>query len=114
MKKFIIVLILFLTSSLGIATCAQGYYDIGSPTLTDIWVDPVLGSDSRTGDTRDQALLTVRAAWGKVPQGVPLTGTGYRIKLVAGDYPESSFPTYWESRYGTYQFPVILEAADTP
>jgi hypothetical protein len=77
-------------------------------------VDPVLGSDSNTGDTRDQALLTVRAAWGKVPQGVPLTGTGYRIKLVAGDYPESSFPTYWESRYGTYQFPVILEAADGP
>jgi len=112
--KFVILLILFLSSTIGSATFAQSSYDIGSPTLTDIWVDPVLGSDSNTGDTRDQALLTVRAAWGKVPQGVLLTGTGYRIKLVAGDYPESSFPTYWESRYGTYQFPVILEAADTP
>jgi len=89
-------------------------YDMGNPTVKDVWVDPVLGSDSNTGDTRDQALLTVSAAWGRVPQGVPLTGTGYRIKLVAGDYPESSFPTYWESRYGTYQFPVILEAADAP
>ena len=112
--KFVILLILFLSSTIGSATFAQSSYDIGSPTLTDIWVDPVLGSDSNTGDTRDQALLTVGAAWGKVPQGVPLTGTGYRIKLVAGDYPESSFPTYWESRYGTYQFPVILEAADGP
>jgi len=112
--KFVIALILFLSSTIGSVTFAQSSYDIGSPTLTDIWVDPVLGSDSNTGDTRDQALLTVTAAWGKVPQGVPLTETGYRIKLVAGDYPESSFPTYWESRYGTYQFPVILEAADGP
>ncbi|MGH9763293.1 MAG: hypothetical protein ACREDR_46275, partial [Blastocatellia bacterium] len=35
------------------------YYDIGAPTLTDFWVDPVHGNDSNTGASRDQALASV-------------------------------------------------------
>lgn len=88
------------------------YYNIGTPTLTDLWVDPVNGSDSNSGLTRAQPLRSVSEAWNRIPGGTSLTTTGYRIMLVAGTYSESSVPTYWESRYGTYQFPIILQAAD--
>jgi hypothetical protein len=88
-------------------------YSIGTPTLTDLWVDPVNGSDDASGVDRAQALRTITAAWQRIPRGVPLT-VGYRIQLVAGDYPESSFPEYWEDRHGMAQFPIILQAADGP
>lgn len=92
-------------------------YDIGSPTLRDIWVDPAGGDDSRQGATRGTALRTLDAAWRSVPSGAPetpLTGTGYRILLTAGTYPRATLPNYWDLRYGTAQFPVIVEAADGP
>lgn len=114
------VLFLALTAALlsGTATLVHAqslvpqYYDIGSPTLTDIWVDPVSGSDGNSGATRAQALRTVTEAWNRIPVGTPLTTTGYRIMLVAGTYPESSLPNFWESRHGTYQFPILIQAAD--
>ena len=28
------------------------YYDIGSPTLTEVWVDPVNGNNNNTGNSR--------------------------------------------------------------
>jgi len=92
---------------------ANGAYDIGSPTVRDVWVDPVGGDDGNSGDSRVQALGSLGEAWGRVPSGAALT-TGYRILLVAGDYPESSLPAsgWMASRYGTYQFPIILQAAD--
>ncbi|MBC8179925.1 right-handed parallel beta-helix repeat-containing protein [candidate division KSB1 bacterium] len=88
------------------------YYDIGQPTLTDIWVDPISGNDNNNGDTRSLALQTVTAAWNKIPNSTTLTTTGYRIMLVSGTYPENSLPDYWEARFATYQFPIILQAAD--
>ncbi|HEY5531128.1 MAG TPA: right-handed parallel beta-helix repeat-containing protein [Candidatus Anoxymicrobiaceae bacterium] len=88
------------------------HYDIGSPMLTDIWVDPARGSDSATGNSRSQALSTIVEAWNRIPSGTTLTGTGYRILLAAGDYPESSIPTYLESRHGTHNFPLIIQGAD--
>ncbi len=105
-----------LVSSAGTLVHAQSmepqYYDIGSPTLTDVWVDPVNGNDGNSGTTRADALRTVAEAWNRIPEGPTLTATGYRVLLVAGIYPESSLPNYWESRHGTYQFPIILQAAD--
>lgn len=89
-------------------------YPIGTPTLLDLWVDPANGADDATGADRGHALRTINAAWQRIPSGAPLTGTGYRIQLVAGDYPESNFPEYWEDRHGTAQFPIILQAADGP
>lgn len=89
------------------------FYNIGTPTLKDIWVDPVKGNDSRNGATREQALKTVDRAWGKIPPRKTLAGTGYRIMLLRGTYPPDS-PPYWESRWGTFQFPIILQAADGP
>ncbi|MFL5807051.1 MAG: right-handed parallel beta-helix repeat-containing protein [Roseiflexaceae bacterium] len=89
-------------------------YDIGTPTLTDIWVDPANGNDTRSGATRGQALRTVGAAWDRVPVSVTLTTTGYRIMLASGEYAESTLPNYLELRFGTAQFPIILQAADGP
>ena len=95
------------------AQSADGY-PIGAPTLQDIWVDPVAGDDGNDGATRATALRTIRAAWNRIPAGVALSTTGYRLQLVAGDYPEGSFPHYWEARHGTAQFPIILHAVDGP
>ncbi len=80
--------------------------------LSELWVDPVYGDDNHSGASRAQALATIGAAWGRIPQGQPLQGTGYRINLVAGDYPDTIFPVYWENRHGTEQFPIILTSAD--
>jgi len=43
--------------------------------------------------------------------GVELT-TGYRMQLAAGTYPEDNIPGYWESRYGTFDYPIIIQSAD--
>ena len=88
------------------------YFDRGSPVLQDIWVDPVAGNDASSGASRGAAVRTLTEAWGRVPTGVTLTTTGYRIRLVAGTYPQAAVPNYFESRWGTHAFPVILEAAD--
>lgn len=85
-------------------------YALGTPTLTDLWVDPSGGNDSNEGTSRARALRTVQAAWNRIPRGSTLTGTGYRIQLVAGAH--TGIPNYWEERFGTAQFPVILNAVD--
>ena len=88
-------------------------YDIGKPTLQDLWVDPENGHDDNTGATRAHALRTITAAWDRIPEGT-LASNGYRILLVAGHYPAAAVPGWMASRHGTFQFPVILQAADGP
>lgn len=90
-------------------------YNMGSPTfISTIWVDPINGVDSDArGGTRGQALRTLTAAWRLIPTGPnALVGGGYRINLVAGDYPEISIPNYWENRIGSYTSPIVLHAVD--
>jgi hypothetical protein len=87
-------------------------FDIGSPTVSDLFVDPVHGDDARSGTTRAQALKTISAAWQKIPQGVELSGHGYRVNILPGTVHSDELPNYWESRYGTFAFPIILQAAD--
>jgi hypothetical protein len=89
-------------------------YAIGTPVLTDIWVDPVNGNDSRNGSSRSLALRTVAGAWNRIPTGTMLTSSGYRILLVSGNYSEENLPPngWLESRYGTYPYPIIIQAAD--
>lgn len=89
-----------------------GRYDIGHPTLQDIWVDPVNGRNTNTGADRAHALQTLSVAKERLPQGRPLSGTGYRIMLTRGEYAPESMPDYWENYLGTAQFPIILQAAD--
>lgn len=40
-----------------------GDFESSYPTLTEIWVAPVNGDDANDGDSRAQALHTIRAAW---------------------------------------------------
>jgi len=87
-------------------------YTIGSITVRDVFVDPVAGNDSNDGNARATALRTLTAAWNRIPQSSTLTSTGYRIQLMAGTHPRASVPNYFESRYGTAQFPIIIQSAD--
>jgi hypothetical protein len=91
----------------------QQPYNIGTPNLHDIWVDPVRGNNNNTGATRLKALRTLDAAWNRIPQGVVFNSTGYRIMLVSGTYASSTLPVYMESRYGTFNCPIIIQNADT-
>ena len=46
---------------------ANGRYDVGTFTGTDLWVNPTAGSDSNSGASRGSALRTVGAAWNRIP-----------------------------------------------
>lgn len=89
----------------------SGRFDIGTPNVTDIWVDPAGGSDSNSGSGRTQAVQTVAEAWGRIPRSATLS-TGYRLQLVAGSYPAGNLPNYLEDRWGTYAAPIIFNAVD--
>lgn len=73
------------------------YYDTGSPQVTEIFVDPKNGSDSRSGSTRSSALRTITEAWNRIPATTTLS-TGYRINLLPGTYGDTAgkSPSYWE------------------
>ena len=85
-------------------------YEIGSPRLRTLYVDYDHGDDAARGTSPDRAFRTLGAAWRSIPMHATLT-TGYQILLAPGDYPESALPTYWESRYGTYQAPILVRPA---
>ncbi len=85
-----------------------GYYDPGSPAVTDLWVDPLNGNDNADGLTPATALQTIDAAWRKIPLGAALA-SGYRIRLQPGEYPAENLPNYWESRYGSYAAPIFIQ-----
>ncbi|MCW1967073.1 MAG: right-handed parallel beta-helix repeat-containing protein, partial [Anaerolineae bacterium] len=82
-------------------------YDIGNPTLRDVWIDSTSGNDSNDGSTRTRAFRSLRAAWASLPSGT-LTSTGYRLRLAAGQYVGA----YLEDRHGTPQYPILIEPAD--
>ena len=88
-------------------------FDMGNPTVAELWVDPAAGNDAATGASRGQALRTLTEAWRRVPAHTPLA-QGVRINLTAGVYPEAAVPHYWESRHGSLAAPVIVRAADGP
>lgn len=88
-------------------------FDIGSPRLTPIYVSPT-GDDSNDGSAPERALRTVEAAWERIPMGVELMETGYHILLLPGTYRLEDVPGFMEARYGTFEHPVIFEAANGP
>ncbi len=90
---------------------ADDDYDMGNPTLKEIWVDPVHGLDlANRGSTRALALKSVSKAWAQIPQ--TLRNTGYIIWLAPGTYSPDDVPTIFQSVYGTADNPVIFQAAD--
>lgn len=97
-----------------LAASPFAHYDIGTPVVTDLWVDPAAGNDGNSGATRDQALRTLTEAWNRIPSGAALGTSGYRIQLAPGRYSEDAMPTWWDDRHGTFEHPIILQAADGP
>lgn len=84
------------------------YYAVGSPVLTELYVDPINGNDANTGLSLAQAVRTLHAAFGLIPSGT-LASTGYRINLLDGDYPyDEAHSNYYDNKSGTYQFPIIV------
>ncbi len=89
------------------------YYNIGNPVLADIWLDPVSGDDNNDGASRSTALRTLTAAWRRIPYQTTLTTNGYRINILPGALPcERNCSNYYESRWGTYEFPIVIRAVD--
>ncbi len=89
------------------------YYKIGNPNVIDIWLDPVNGNDSNTGSSRSSALKTLQAAWSRIPYKVALSSNGYRINITPGVLPCGEYCSAWYAeRYGTYENPIIIQAAD--
>ncbi|MBI5102082.1 MAG: right-handed parallel beta-helix repeat-containing protein [Nitrospirae bacterium] len=101
-------------------SAALTYYDIGFPSLTEVWVDPVNGDDANSGEGLVTAKITITAAWELVPENSTLAATGYRINLLPGSYhcepgPEvENCVNYFADRLGTFQFPVIIRAYNGP
>jgi len=92
-------------------------YSMGSPTLTDIWVDPAAGSDGNSGSSRNQPVKTFSAAWEKIPSRTTLSATGYRLQLLPGTYPaydqaDASVPGQLSDRYGSFACPIVIQSAD--
>ena len=94
------------------AACGQeafgSVYSIGAPVLAEVWVDPVHGNDANSGSSSNQALRTINEAWGRLPTPAVLTGTGYRVWLMAGDCEAADIPSWWESRHGSRDCPIIF------
>ncbi|MCI0338856.1 MAG: right-handed parallel beta-helix repeat-containing protein, partial [Acidobacteria bacterium] len=108
---FFILAFLFVNQSYA-QTDDPRYYDIGNPTVVDIFLDPVNGNDANDGSSRASALKTLQAAWYLIPYDTVLS-TGYRINILPGVLPCASYCSNWfAQRYGTYQFPIIIRAAD--
>lgn len=75
-----------------------------------IWVDPARGDDGASGSSRGAAVRTLAEAWRRIPQGTPLT-EGVRIAILPGRLTVEMVPNYLESRYGTADAPITIEAA---
>ncbi|MCC6362106.1 MAG: S-layer homology domain-containing protein [Bryobacterales bacterium] len=106
----------FYRSLLGAALAVSGLaqspdlYETRPPDGQVLWVDPLAGDDANSGAARTQALASVGEALARIPARQALT-RGFRILLLPGAYTEDNFPVQWESRWGTRQAPVVVEAA---
>ncbi len=98
------------------AAVAPNLYDIGTPTLSEIFVSPS-GNDLNSGNSTATPVRTLNEAWSRVPSTT--SGIGYRINLMPGSYPcEPGEPdacfNYFESRHGSLTAPIIMRAYGGP
>lgn len=106
-------MLLLVSLFLGLPPAMAGErYDMGTPVLQDLWVDPRGGSDRNTGASKTAALRTLRAAWDKARN---LGATGYRINILPGTIPfDEASGNYFEGRRGTLAHPLIVRAVGGP
>ncbi|MBI4836401.1 MAG: right-handed parallel beta-helix repeat-containing protein [Candidatus Abawacabacteria bacterium] len=81
-------------------------YDIGNPTVTDIWVRP--GGSADANGSIEKPFPGIAQALAIIPRNQTLT-TGYHIHVLAGSYGAETMPNYPENIFGTYTAPVIIE-----
>ncbi len=106
--KFCVFLILLTCIVCGTAQEIKPYYyDIGSPKVTQLYVDPARGDDNNSGTTNKAPFKSLDAAWRSIPSQIALA-EGYQINLAKGNYTCDLLPNYMESRYGTFERPIII------
>lgn len=86
-------------------------YDIGSPNVRDVYINPLTGSDDSNGTSPSTAWRTVTKAWQSIPNNETLT-QGIRINLMPGTYGTEHLPNFWDLKRGTFTAPIILQAAE--
>ncbi len=106
--SLVVFSILFSTFS-SAQTFSPYNYEIGTPEVTDYYIDPTNGSDAENGLSVSTAWRTVQHAWNQIPS-TTLTH-GFRLNLMNGTYGSDELPNYWELRRGTSNAPIILQAA---
>jgi hypothetical protein len=108
--KWLGVMVLVLAAGVaGAQTPGAPRYDIGTPALTWLWVNPTSGNDAASG-TSNAPLRTLTEAWNRIPANTTLTGHGYGIALLPGDYSTAAVPGWMEARWGTAATPVLVQA----
>ena len=86
-------------------------YDIGAPTLKDIWVNPNSGDDAANGTSRANAVKSLNAAWNLIPD--LLDGHGWRILLCPGSYaPPETGQILLENKRGSHACPILIKSVD--
>jgi hypothetical protein len=80
-------------------------FEIGAPTWSDVFVDPVNGNDENTGLTRTNALATIERAFLNLPEG--FQDRAVRIRLMPGAHPGARVT----NRNGAPEYPILIEPA---
>lgn len=105
---FLIIFVLIFSVHVAAAQPRNLPYNMASPVTTAFYVS-LMGSDSNPG-TAEHPFATITAAWEQIPRATELT-TGYTINILPGTYPPEALPNYWESRYGSLEYPIIIKAS---
>ena len=90
LSKFGLALFLLAWPSIVVAQAPR--FEIGSPSLQSIWVDPDRGDDRASGRNAGEALRTIVEAWNRIPAGAARANAGYDIRLLPGEYAEAAIP----------------------
>jgi hypothetical protein len=115
MRKLLTVILIVLVNAnqafVNAQSLSSGFYQIGSPSLTEYYVDPQNGSDGNNGRSLGAPKRSVSSIWNSITPNVELT-SGIRINLLPGTYGSDHLPNYWENRIGRYDAPIILSAIE--
>ncbi|MBF0491776.1 MAG: thrombospondin type 3 repeat-containing protein [Deltaproteobacteria bacterium] len=107
-REICLALFLFVFFSFLKTSHAESPYNIGSPTLTTLYLSPT-GRDTNDGSSA-APLATVTEAFNRMN----LASTGYRILMAPGTYGAAAFPMggdWIPDIQGSAAHPVILEAS---